>query len=445
MIGTLRQRLADPDIHRQLQVLARNAPASAPLSLTLELGHHTMPDWLAALPASGPFWYQARPAQGCFELGIGHALQVTSAGANRFAALDSAFAGLASHWRHNGAPRAFCGFAFDESGQYSLPNALLAIPAILLETRDGRCLATLSTPAGTIAQAPAAWQRLLAPARRPAGYRLLPPADRTLADRAWIARVRAALRAIATQRLDKIVLTRKRVLQATATIPADQLLGTLLDQQPDSLIYAHGNGSTVFLGATPERLVRLNAGHIEADALAGTAWPGSPTLDVPKNRHEQALVVAAIVAALEKCCASPLHSGQASVCTAGEVSHLRTKVSGQAAAGITIFDLLQALHPTPAVGGFPSAAALDWLAAHGERRSGWYSGGFGSLRPDGDGEFSVALRSALIDGNCIELQAGAGIVAGSDPVQELAETEAKFGTLLAALNAPQRVKKGLLG
>lgn len=449
MLNNLRQRLANPEISRQLQALAAGAPASAPLSLTLELGREARPDWLAALPASGPFWYRARPAQGCFELGIGHALQVSSAGSNRFAALDNAFAGLASHWRHNATPRAFCGFAFDEQspdGQPNvLPNALLAIPAILLETRAGRCLATFSTPAGKIAQAPALWQRLLAPGKPQAGYRLLPATDRTLADRAWIARVRAALRAIDEQRLDKIVLSRKLILQAAGPIPAVHLLGALLEQQPDSLIYAHGNGPCVFLGATPERLVRLNAGQIEADALAGTAWPGSPTLDVPKNRHEQSLVVAAIVAALEKCCDAPPQVSQASVCAAGEVKHLRTVISGRAADGISIFDLVRALHPTPAVGGFPTAAALDWLTAHGEQRNGWYSGGFGSLTPDGDGEFSVALRSALIEGNCVVLQAGAGIVAGSDPQQELAETEAKFGTLLAALAATPSTENKRLG
>ncbi|MGA9961663.1 MAG: chorismate-binding protein, partial [Azonexus sp.] len=97
----------------------------------------------------------------------------------------------------------------------------------------------------------------------------------------------------------------------------------------------------------------------------------------------------------------------------------------------------------PAVGGFPGAAAASWLARHGEARSGWYSGGFGTLGADGDGEFNVALRSALIDGKRIELHAGAGIVAGSDPEHELAETEAKIGTLLAALRAaPARDASG---
>ena len=82
---------------------------------------------------------------------------------------------------------------------------------------------------------------------------------------------------------------------------------------------------------------------------------------------------------------------------------------------------------------------MNWLARHGEVRSGWYSGGFGTLTATGDGEFWVALRSALIAGSRAELHAGAGIVAGSDPELELAETDAKIGTLLSALgNLPAR-------
>ncbi|MGB9355115.1 MAG: isochorismate synthase [Azonexus sp.] len=434
MIAALRRRLADPALPARLQALAGGAPASAPLSLTVELAPG-ITDWLAALPASGPFWYQARPAQELFRLGIGHALHVGSAGPNRFAALDNAFAGIAGAWRHNAPPLAFCGFAFDEQNQTPLANALLAIPAIVLEAYQGRCRAIFSTTAEKIPQAVAGWQKLLASPARHANYRLLPARAHALPDRAWIARVRAALRDIDSGQVDKIVLARSHHLEADAPIPASRLLGALIEQQPDAMIYACGNGPNTFLGATPERLVRLAGRQLEADALAGTAWPGSLALDAPKNRHEQALVTQAIVAALAKCCVALPRPGPVGIHAAGQIRHLRSRITGIIAPGITIFDLIRALHPTPAVGGFPGAAAASWLARHGEARSGWYSGGFGTLGADGDGEFNVALRSALIDGKRIELHAGAGIVAGSDPEHELAETEAKIGTLLAALRA----------
>ena len=126
---------------------------------------------------------------------------------------------------------------------------------------------------------------------------------------------------------------------------------------------------------------------------------------------------------------------QAATCarSAGRLSHLRNKITVDVRPGCSLFDLIASLHPTPAVGGWPHAAARNWLAAHGEVRTAWYSGGFGWLDSAGNGDIAVALRSALIDGERIELQAGAGIVAGSQPLIELAETEAKFGTLLDAL------------
>ena len=434
MISTLRRRVADPALLAQLQALATGAPPSAPVSLSIELGQRTT-DWLAALPAAAPFWYQALPAQASYRLGIGHALQVSSLGINRFAALDIAFSGLCDIWRHNGPALAFCGFAFDENSQAPLPNALLAIPAILLEASDGRCRATFSTPAGKIPQAVAGWLKLLANPARPAHYRLFPARDHALADRAWIARVRTALRDIDGGEIDKIVLARSCHRDADAPIAAGRLLSALIEQQPDAMIYACGNGESAFLGATPERLINLARRRLMADAMAGTAWSGSLALDAPKNRHEQALVSRAIVAALERFCVESPQRGPVDIRAAGEISHLRSTITGIAKPDTTIFDLVRALHPTPAVGGSPAAAAAGWLSRHGEVRSGWYSGGFGTLDPGGDGELFVALRSALITGRHIELHAGAGIVAGSDPELEFAETDAKLGTLLAALLA----------
>lgn len=442
MIERLRRRLASPDLLARLERLAADAPAAAPVSLRVELGRGDA-DWLAQLPADAPFWYRSRPARREFRLGIGHALHLASAGPHRFAALDNAFAGFCRDWRSDGSPLAFAGFAFDATGNAPLPNALLAIPAILLESLDGDCAATLTTAAGRIRQAPAEWLNGLRPARPGGPPTLLAAGPETLAERAWTARVGAALRAIAGGRVDKLVLARSRKLGAARPFCPAQLLGQLVEQQPDSLVYAHGNGRQTFLGATPERLVRLAGDRVSADALAGTAWTGSPALAGDKNRHEQSLVVRAVCEALAPLCAAPPEVGPASEHAAGRLTHLRSRISATVVPGTTLFDLVRALHPTPAVGGFPAAAAGQWLAAHGEQRAGWYSGGFGLLGADGSGEFSVALRSALIDGRHAELQAGAGIVAGSDPQQELAETAAKLGTLLAALGpAVQSGKNG---
>lgn len=432
MIGTLRQQLASPQLLGRLHQLAGNAPPSAPVSLRLDLGkQHT--DCLHQLPEQTPFWYRALPARNEFRLGIGHAFQVSSAGANRFAALDNAFAGLCQHWRYEGQPLAFAGFAFDASSNGPLPNALLGVPAILLESIDGACAATLTIPAGRVEQAVGEWLQCLS---RPARPRLIGMSGchpEALVERAWIARVNNALRAIADCQVDKLVLARSRKIEAGHAFSPAHILGNLVDQQPGSLIYAHGNGQHTFLGATPERLVRLSGQQVDADALAGTAWPGSMALAEQKNQREQALVVHAVCAALAPLCIAPPEVSAAREHPAGQLRHLRSRISAKVKPGTSLFDLVRILHPTPAVGGFPVEAALAWLSDHQEQRHGWYSGGFGQLTPDGNGEFSVALRSALLDGKTAELQAGAGIVAGSIPRLELSETEAKLGTVLAAL------------
>lgn len=440
MIGRLQQHLASAAMPARLAALARDAAAGAPLSLHIDLGDGER-DWLASLPTALPFWYRARPGRREYRLGIGHALQLASGGRHRFAALDNAYAGLRRDWRHDGRALAFTGFAFSASDDGPLANALLAIPAILLESIGGRCSATLSIPAGRRHQAIMEWQQYLAQLPRQATCRpleRLPAQPETLADQAWLARCRRALRAIDDGHLDKLVLARSRHVLARQEIDARGLLAPLLAQQADSVVYAHGNGRQVFLGATPERLVRLHRGRIDADALAGTAWPAAPVLNGAKNRREQSLVVEAILAALVPLSSAPPRVAATDERAAGQLRHLRSRISATARPGTTLFDLIAALHPTPAVGGHPAAVALDWLADQGEKRYAWYSGGFGWLDQDGDGDISVALRSALLNGHRALLQAGAGIVAGSDPAAELAETEAKLGTLLAAFAAAAR-------
>lgn len=419
----------------RLDTLAIGAPASAPLSITLALdGAHT--DWLEMLPKGQPFWYRAKPSLNEFRLGIGHALHLATAGNNRFAALDNAYQGLCRDWRHEGVARAFAGFAFDHASHSSLPNALLAIPAILLEYSAGKCAATLTIPATRRDQASTEWLALLKEQLSSGTIQRVALHPDDLAKQAWMARVRAALRAIEQGKYEKLVLSRSFKIESRTPLPISRILGNLIDHRPDSLIYAHGDGEHTFLGASPERLLKFEDGKVYADALAGTAWAGSPSLGDRKNRHEQSLVVGAIIEALAPLCTSRPHAEPPAEHPAGHLRHLLSRISGNTQPETSLFDLVNALHPTPAVGGFPREAAEDWLRQHGEKRSGWYSGALGLLDHQGNGEFSVALRSALISGCSAELQAGAGIVAGSEAHQELAETEAKLQTLLAALETP---------
>lgn len=432
----LEATLATPDFRRRLSALAEGTDASTPLSLCIDLGGGE--NWLDRLPKTADYWYWAQPDRHDYRLGLGTALQVASAGPARFAALANSFAGLVDRWRYEHLPSAFIGFAFDEQARGELPNALLAIPAIALHSRSGRSWAILTTVAGAATEAIDQWRALLsAPAG--AGVNALAPRPcHPLAERAWLARVEAALRDIAAGRLDKVVLARSVKQGAALPIAAAPVLAALISKQPTATIYAHARRQRVFLGASPERLASLSGRRAEADALAGTAWPGacppSGALEGDKNMREQQLVVDAVRAALAPLCTDLEAAAPPGILHLPRLSHLHSRLAGEAKPGITLFDLVRSLHPTPAVGGSPTAVALDWLRAHGETRGAWYSGGIGHIDADGDGEIAVALRCALISGREAELYAGAGIVSGSQAAQELAETEAKLATMRDALD-----------
>ncbi|WP_300451435.1 isochorismate synthase [Accumulibacter sp.] len=445
-------------LHRRLQVGLARAPANGLLSITLDLGAGDA-DWLAVDPARDYVSWWAPPAAGQAgdrRLALGRAVAFSTAGGGRFAALQAAFCGLQTRWQHDDEqnsgvePAAHIGFAFDEEDEdaaattAALPNARLLVPAILLRHHAGRRTATFSCPVGAGERAMAHWLAELQSVYRGNGAQPLAPVWRRqpspLVDRAFLARARAALAEIARGKLAKLVLTRRVRFAGEQPAAIAPMLAALAHRQPRCTLYAVGQAGQSFVGATPERLVKLQAGTVYADALAGTAWlsasdsrPASRGLLDDKNRREHQLVVDAIRAALDPLCTSLVVPPAATVLHLSELQHLQTRVVGRLRPGAALFDLLAGLHPTPAVGGAPGAAARQWLRHHGERRVAWYTGGIGWVERNGDGEVVVALRCARLRGGEAELFAGAGIVAGSEPEQELAETEVKLAVMADAL------------
>lgn len=431
MIARIQQQIARSAHVDRLRALAGDAAPGAPVSFSFTLAAEPG-KLLDLLPEQGVFWYQAQPARQHYRLGIGHALAGESHGSQRFAQLDEMLSSLSHDWRRNDRALAFTGFAFASTPLPPWPNAMLAIPAILIEASEQQCTVTLSCTAGALQAGtvnfPPWPTRPASPL--PAWQQHADDDDR----QAWLARVDQALRSIEAGRLEKLVLARALRLQARHDFPTSTLLHRLVNQRPESCIYAFCDGQRSFLGATPERLLTLQAGRITADALAGTAWPGSQALSSDKNLREQALVSQAVRESIAGFSCQPPQPGATGIHNSGQLSHLHNTIVGQAKPGVTLFKLLAAVHPTPAVGGYPQDAALSWLSAHHEQRPAWYSGGIGHLAPDGSGEIHVALRSAFIDGRNLELHAGAGIVRGSEAELELAETQAKLGTLLDILD-----------
>jgi menaquinone-specific isochorismate synthase len=425
-------------------LLRQHGGGSGLLSLTLEtpeLAFDRLPEGLHDCS------YWARPADGRFLLGLGVAASVEAQGEGRFRALDAAFAEYRRLWQAVDTdglgfqPAALAGFAFGQEGAGDVPNSRLAIPSLLVQRREEICAMTFTCDRGGSPDAVLAGWMALASEVVAALDREAPLSSAVFLQRlssqpdddVWLARVARAVTDIRAGELDKVVLARSIRVRSTQPFVPAALMAALATRYPGCIHFTHffPKGG-VLLGATPESLVSLAGGQVVSDALAGTDWQ-SGRLDDEKSLHEHRLVVNAIVRALEPVCGFLQIPARPKVFELQELRHLRSVIRGSADPGVSLLNLVERLHPTPAIGGAPARRALDWLARHGEKRSGWYSGATGWIGYDGDGEFAVALRCAWLEGNEAELYAGAGIVAGSDPRTELEETEAKLNAMLRVL------------
>jgi menaquinone-specific isochorismate synthase len=192
-------------------------------------------------------------------------------------------------------------------------------------------------------------------------------------------------------------------------------------------------------------LVRVRQGKLETEALAGSIGRGAGAsedaalatrlLRSEKDRREQQEVLDDIVARLAPLGIQPQFPAEPQVRRFANVQHLQTPVSATLPAGVRPLDVVAAMHPTPAVGGSPRDAAVAQIRDLEGFPRGLYAGALGWLNARGGGEFFVGIRSALVEGSQARVYAGAGIVAGSTPEKEFAETELKFKAMLDALMA----------
>ncbi len=261
---------------------------------------------------------------------------------------------------------------------------------------------------------------------------------------AWRAMVLDALARIRAGELEKVVPAAVRRVTLAEPPALDAVIERLGEAYPDCHVFAVERGSATFVGASPERLVTLRGLRVETDALAGSVRrdPGSDEearerlASSDKDLREHALVVDAIRAALRPRCRM-LHVPERPVVRSlRNVHHLHTPIEGDLAKAGHVLDLVELLHPTPAVCGSPREAAIAWISDREPAPRGWYAGALGWFDEAGDGSFSVAIRSALLANQEAWLYAGAGVVEGSDPAAELAETRVKQAPMLAALGVP---------
>jgi salicylate biosynthesis isochorismate synthase/menaquinone-specific isochorismate synthase len=278
----------------------------------------------------------------------------------------------------------------------------------------------------------------IAPAPAP-GPRSLPPPSRVVRSTAerqhWSARVERALQAIARGTLSKVVMARTVDVEAETPLHPESLLAALESRHPSCRCFlVRGDDGSAFLGATPELLCSIEGDRLETEALAGSAPPAeAPSLlGNAKELREHQWVVEHITQALRGVAAEVTHPPEPGLRVLANVAHLRTPIAARLLPGRSARDVVAALHPTPAVGGVPTDAALRFIAEEERFDRGLYAGVVGWVAP-GRAELAVALRSALVRGKRARLFVGAGIVEGSSPEREFEETELKARALLEAL------------
>ena len=259
------------------------------------------------------------------------------------------------------------------------------------------------------------------------------------------ASVSAALDAFAQGKLAKVVLSRKLIL--TLHKPADpkRVLVRLMAQNPNAFHFSLplGQGRRL-LGASPELLLRVSGGEVFTHPLAGSARRASePVQDEAvardllasrKDQHEHKLVIDEIRRVLTPHCRELAIPQKPTLMSTDTLWHLGTPIAGQLhGSDASVLSLACQLHPTPALCGYPTDLARQFIREQEPFRRALFSGIVGWCDSQGNGEWAVVIRCGVLDGHQVELFAGAGIVAGSDPAMEWAETGTKLGTMLKAL------------
>jgi menaquinone-specific isochorismate synthase len=262
----------------------------------------------------------------------------------------------------------------------------------------------------------------------------------------WLRNVEAALGRVATGEIAKVVLSRRTTLSFETPPDPLALLEKLQTIEPRAYHFCfQPQAQCAFLGATPERLYQRRGRTICSEAVAGTCvrggtpWEdrrlGEALLYSDKEYREHKLVSDAILAALDPLCLSLEASVEPSLLKQSKVQHLYSFINGRLRERIGDSDVLKALHPTPAVGGFPKNAARRAIAELEPFDRGWFAGPVGWIGADA-AEFAVGIRSAMLHGPSLSLFAGAGVVPGSLPELEWEEMESKISVFMAALEAP---------
>ena len=421
----------------------------------------------ASRRAGEPFFCWEQPDRNLRLAALGRVHEITSRGPDRFVevAADCAHLSGDAVLRGEGGFTTGAlwtgGFAFHDEGTEagvdpawsSFEPATMILPELAIQSSDAGNFITVNLMAGPGADPAALADSALV---RSAGlvHPELPMIDPHPTVAASIESVRspedyeqsvaAAVERIRAGEIEKVVLAREVVVRSGSAHDPAAIFGALRIGFPSCFNFCVGTGEATFIGASPELLVRCAGRGVSTVGLAGSTRRSSdPAVDdhlaqqllgSSKDRGEQAVVVRRIVKSLSKLSVWVEAADEPEIIKVANIQHLGTPVYAQLAQPRTAIELAGLLHPTPAVGGEPWKKARRVMAEVERMDRGWYAGPVGWMDGSGDGEFCVALRSALIRDREAHLFAGVGVVADSDPAAELAETEIKLGALLPLLS-----------
>ncbi len=391
---------------------------------------------VSLLPVEAPLAW-IRHGEGI--VGWGQSARLEISGEDRFAAASAWWAGLVEHAvvrdeveLAGSGMVAFTSFAFDPAGT---ATSVVIVPSVVVGRRGDRWFVTAFGEDALPAMGPPV---PAAPAQRPRDVAF---ADGSRSGASWGLAVAEAVRLIGESALEKVVLARDLIAEAAESVDPRWPLGRLSADYEGCWTFAVDG----LVGATPEMLVRLEKGLVTSRVLAGTIRrTGDDEHDLAlaaslarssKDLEEHEYAVRSVAEALAPHCLSMNVPEAPFVLHLPNVMHLATDVAGVLADGSSLLDLVADLHPSAAVCGTPTAAAMETIRALEGMDRGRYAGPVGWFGADGDGELGIALRCAEVAGSHVRLFAGCGIVAGSDPDAELAEAQAKFVAMRDALTA----------
>jgi menaquinone-specific isochorismate synthase len=389
-------------------------------------------DLLSGLPSQA---VSAWIHQGDGLVGWGEAARLTiPAGEDRFAAGEKWLTELFEAARVTDevgvpgtGPVAFGSFTFDPASD----GSVLIVPALITGRRSGVTWQTTITADGALPEP--------SPSRLGASPAEMRWSDGSLTAPQWEQVVAAAVARIKDGELRKVVLARDLQAYASADIDVRVLLSRLAARSPGSYTFACAG----LIGATPELLIQREGRDIRSLVLAGTMARGGSQADdealsaallgSAKNAEEHRYSVESVHDLLAPLCAELAVDPKPYLLQMADYQHLATSVSGVLARDASALALAASLHPTAAICGTPTEAALELIRELERMDRGRYSGPVGWVDARGNGEWGIALRCGEIEGSRARLFAGCGIVAGSQPQAELAETETKFRPMRRAL------------